>query len=91
MYLKIFLSAYGLFNLYTFFLMGWDKSRALKKEYRISEKRFYELSVFGGSLGVLLGIPFWRHKNQKWDFKKMIYGIAVAQILLFIFIMRFVF
>ncbi len=89
--MNVFLSAYALFNIYTFILMGWDKRLALRKEHRIPENRFFQLSVFGGSLGVLLGIPLWRHKNQKWSFKKTVYGIAVAQILLFIFLFRLVF
>ena len=53
MFLKILLIILALFNLYTFFLMGWDKNLANKKKFRISEARFFQLALFGGSLGIL--------------------------------------
>lgn len=81
----------GTFNLYTFFLMGWDKNLANKKKFRISEARFFQLALFGGSLGILTAMPVWRHKNKKWAFKKNIYAIFATQILLLIFIGRYVF
>jgi uncharacterized membrane protein YsdA (DUF1294 family) len=87
----IFLAAYGIFNLYTFFLMGWDKNLALKNKYRISEARFFQLSLYGGSLGVLIAMPVWRHKNKKWSFRRNIYVIAATQLLLLIVITRMVF
>ena len=91
MFLKILLIILALFNLYTFFLMGWDKNLANKKKFRISEARFFQLALFGGSLGILTAMPVWRHKNKKWAFKKNIYAIFATQILLLIFIGSYVF
>lgn len=87
----IFLIAYTLFNLYTFFLMGYDKSIAGKGKRRISESRLFMLAVWGGSLGILVGMPLWRHKNRKASFKRSIFTICAGQILLLIFAGRFIF
>jgi uncharacterized membrane protein YsdA (DUF1294 family) len=87
----IFLIAYTLFNLYTFFLMGYDKSIAGKGKRRISESRLFMLAVWGGSLGILVGMPLWRHKNRKSSFKRSIFTICAGQILLLIFAGRFIF
>lgn len=91
MFLKIFLSAYLLFNLYTFFLMAYDKSIAGKGKMRISEARFFQLAIFGGSLGILIAMPVWKHKNRKSSFKRNVFAVCASQILLLIFIGRFVF
>jgi len=87
----IFLSAYLLFNLYTFCLMGYDKSIAGSGKRRISESRLFSLAVWGGSLGILIAMPVWRHKNRKSSFKRSIFTICAGQILLLIFVGRFIF
>jgi uncharacterized membrane protein YsdA (DUF1294 family) len=91
MFFKIFLAAYLLFNLYTFFLMGYDKSIAGKGKRRVSESRLFSLAVWGGSMGILIAMPVWRHKNKKSSFKRYIFTICAGQILLLIFAGRFIF
>ena len=91
MFFKIFLAIYLLFNLYTFFLMGYDKSNAGKGKIRVSESRLFTLAVWGGSLGILVAMPVWRHKNKKATFKRNIFTICAGQILLLIFAGRFIF
>lgn len=71
-------------SIYAFFSMAWDKKKANKKAWRVSEKHFFVVAAIGGSLGVLFAMQYWRHKTQKWAFKGPIYGIIAVQILLLV-------
>ena len=55
-------------NTFTFIVYGVDKFLAVKHYYRISEKFLYLFSIFGGALGALLGMFFFRHKTLKLKF-----------------------
>ena len=55
-------------NSITFIVYGVDKFLAIKHYYRISEKLLYLFSVFGGALGALLGMFFFKHKTLKLKF-----------------------
>ncbi len=48
-----------------FTLMGMDKSYAQKQSYRISEKTLLLIALFGGSIGVYLGMMHFHHKTKK--------------------------
>lgn len=41
-----------------------DKQRAIKKEWRISEKTLLTLGLFGGAIGGVLGMYLFRHKTK---------------------------
>jgi uncharacterized membrane protein YsdA (DUF1294 family) len=71
--------------------MGYDKSIAGTGKRRVSESRFFTLAVWGGSLGILIAMPLFRHKNRKSSFKRSIFTICAGQILLLIFVGRFIF
>ncbi|SOC36542.1 DUF1294 domain-containing protein [Ureibacillus acetophenoni] len=45
-------------------LMKLDKSRAKRKEWRISEKTLFTIAIFGGACGGVLGMYFFRHKTK---------------------------
>lgn len=47
-----------------FVLMGMDKSRAKRKEWRISEKTLFTMAIFGGACGGVLGMYLYRHKTK---------------------------
>ncbi|MEY4927142.1 MAG: hypothetical protein RI894_1578 [Bacteroidota bacterium] len=53
-------------NLYSYSMMHRDKQRAMRKEWRISEKSLLLIAVFGGSIGIWLGMraPLY-HKAAK--------------------------
>ncbi|MBY7143197.1 DUF1294 domain-containing protein [Virgibacillus sp. NKC19-3] len=55
-------------NAITFFLMGRDKTRSKKQQYRIPERTFWILSVCGGSLGCYSGMKVFRHKTKHRSF-----------------------
>lgn len=72
---NIILIYLGIANIIGFCLMGIDKAKAKAKAWRIPEKTLLGIAVFGGGLGVLLGMETFRHKTKHWYFK---YGIPVV-------------
>lgn len=85
MILKIALIWISILSIYAFVGMGWDKRKANKKNWRTSEKHFFITAAIGGSIGVLVGMQYWRHKTQKWAFKGPVYAISLVQLLLVVF------
>ncbi|KIL46279.1 DUF1294 domain-containing protein [Jeotgalibacillus campisalis] len=57
-----------------FTIMGADKSRAQKNEYRISENTLWGISILGGAIGTFTGMKKFRHKTKHASFK---YGLPV--------------
>lgn len=55
-------------NLLGLFLMGIDKKRAVKHQWRIPEKTLFLCSVLGGSVGTWAGMYLFRHKTKHWYF-----------------------
>lgn len=45
-------------------LMYNDKSRAIKKQWRIAEKTLLTIALFGGAVGGVLGMYLFRHKTK---------------------------
>lgn len=72
-------------NLVGFFIMFVDKNRAIKNQWRISEKALIGISVAGGSIGMLLGMQTFRHKTKHKKFTIGIPLILAIQILLLAF------
>ena len=52
-----------------FYIMGSDKSRARKNEYRISEKTIWAVTMLGGAVGTYFGMRLFRHKTKHMSFK----------------------
>lgn len=70
-----FLQAYLLFmNIVGFSAMGLDKAKAKAGAWRVPEKSLFAFAIFGGGLGVWLGMYAFRHKTKHWYFK---YGVPV--------------
>lgn len=68
-YISCFILIYLLcMNLFGFLLMGSDKKRARKHQWRIPEKTLFLTSLLGGSVGTLSGMYFFRHKTKHWYF-----------------------
>jgi uncharacterized membrane protein YsdA (DUF1294 family) len=70
-------------NIIAFIAMGIDKRKAKKKKWRTPEKVLMSLAVFGGSLGMIFGMKFFRHKTRH----KLFYiggpSILVIQLIIF--------
>lgn len=56
-------------NLAVFVLMGVDKRRARRGEWRVSEKALFLPAVLGGALGGTLGMRAFHHKTRHWYFR----------------------
>jgi len=65
LYLSIYLI---LINMVSFGLMGIDKYKSRKNTWRIRERTFFLLSLFGGAIGNILGMVVFRHKTQHKSF-----------------------
>ena len=55
-------------NIFLFILYGIDKLLAIKHKERISEFALLLASLFGGSVGSLLGMIIFHHKTKKIKF-----------------------
>jgi uncharacterized membrane protein YsdA (DUF1294 family) len=51
-------------NLFTLLLMGADKASALRERKRVPEILFHSMGLFGGVVGIWLGVLFFRHKRH---------------------------
>lgn len=67
-------------NIISLLLMYVDKKRAIKGEWRIREKTFFIVATVGGSVGILLGMKWARHKTKHLSFKLFIPLILMIQI-----------
>lgn len=67
--LKYILALYLIvINITAFAMMGIDKKRAKKHEWRIPEARLFGAALLGGGPGAVLGMYFFRHKTKHWYF-----------------------
>jgi uncharacterized membrane protein YsdA (DUF1294 family) len=68
-------------NFATFILWGIDKRKATLQKWRISEKMLLAFCAFGGFIGALVAMGFWRHKTVKSKFLVWFYLIVGAWVL----------
>ena len=73
-------------NVLAFALMGADKRRARRKEWRVSEKALFLSALLGGSVGAILGMRAFHHKTRHWYFKFGMPAILIAQLALFVWL-----
>ena len=75
-------SLYGvLINVISFGLMGLDKHKARKHQWRISEKALFLTALLFGSLGTWTGMYAFRHKTRRWYFVAGMPLILAVQVL----------
>lgn len=55
-------------NVVAFALMGIDKKRAVRHEWRISEAKLFLSALLGGSIGSIAGMRCFHHKTKHWYF-----------------------
>lgn len=75
-------------NLIGFIVMLIDKSRAIHKEWRISEKTLLMISVFGGSIGIFAGMHVFRHKTKHLKFTIGVPLIFIIQIIAAVYLFK---
>ena len=70
-----------LINVFTYFLYVFDKRKAVKGKWRVSEKTLLFFTIAFGGFGALLGVCCARHKTRKWKFRVTVAaGLVIALI-----------
>ncbi|AYC29811.1 DUF1294 domain-containing protein [Paenisporosarcina cavernae] len=70
-----------------FVMMGMDKRKARKNQYRTSEKTLWIVAIIGGAIGSFLGMNYFRHKTKHASFKWGLPFLAIVQIVIFGYIL----
>ncbi|MCR5416834.1 MAG: DUF1294 domain-containing protein [Pseudobutyrivibrio sp.] len=65
---KLILGYLLIMNILGMAVMAIDKSRAIRKQWRIPEKTLFLVSLLGGSLGTWMGMYTFHHKTKHWYF-----------------------
>ena len=69
-------------NLIGFCIMGIDKRKARRGKWRVPEKTLFIIALLFGSIGILTGMYFFRHKTKHLSFAIGIPAIVILQFLL---------
>jgi uncharacterized membrane protein YsdA (DUF1294 family) len=67
--MAIWLGLFLIMNIIGFFIMGADKKRAQKHQYRVSERTLWMVAILGGAVGTTAGMQLYRHKTKHTSFK----------------------
>lgn len=81
-YKEFYFAGLFLLNILAFILMGMDKSRAKKRQFRIPEKMLLIVGTICGGIGGIAGMKIFRHKTKHFYF----YGWYLAGLLAWGFI-----
>ncbi len=73
---------YLIISMITFLLFYIDKRKAIKQQYRISEKTLFLFILIGGCIGALYGMKLFRHKTKHINF----YILSILSLFLHIYI-----
>lgn len=65
-------------NALAFVVFGIDKWKAVRRSWRIPERRLLQLAAIGGSVGALAGMVVWRHKTMH---KKFVISVPLLLLL----------
>lgn len=83
--MKVLLLYFLIINSVTFLITGYDKFQARRHNKRIPESALFILAFIGGSIGLLTGMFFFRHKTSKTTFiMKFLYIILVQGVLIYL-------
>ena len=64
-----------------FLAYGIDKKRAVRNQWRISEKALLGMAALGGSIGALAGMKIFHHKTRKAKFFVGVPVILAAELI----------
>ncbi|WML59511.1 DUF1294 domain-containing protein [Neobacillus sp. PS2-9] len=80
----VLLLVYVVMSLIGLFIMGEDKKRAKKHQYRISERTLWLVALFGGAIGTTAGMQIYRHKTKHLAFQIGFPFLAGVELILLI-------
>lgn len=66
-----------------FTLMGVDKAKAKKGEWRIKEATLFAFAILFGAVGATLGMLVFRHKTKHWYFAVFFPLLALVDVALY--------
>lgn len=72
-------------NIIGFFIMEIDKKKAKMMEWRIPEKTFFLITLFGGGIGTIAGMYTFRHKTRKKYFTIGLPAIMIIEVICVIY------
>jgi len=75
-------------SLIAFCAMGYDKAQAKRHAWRVPERTLFLLAALLGAPGGTLGMWAFRHKTRHWYFALGFPLLALAQIVLLVWLMR---
>lgn len=78
------MTALIIWNFITFIIYGFDKYKAIRQQYRISERALITLAIFGGGLGALISSHIFRHKTKQLKFQIILPLGAIITIVFFL-------
>ena len=79
---EFFIAFFATLNVFSFIYFGIDKRKAQKNQHRITERKLLIMTLFGGTVGSVLGMLFFNHKIAKKSFVLKTVMIIIIQILI---------
>jgi uncharacterized membrane protein YsdA (DUF1294 family) len=76
-------------NVIAFCLYGWDKYCAIHGMWRVPESTLLLIVFFGGGIGAIIGMQFWRHKTQHLKFRLGVPVIILFQIFFLLYLKHY--
>lgn len=76
-------------NGYGFWMMGDDKRKAKKKQWRTKERTLLTIALVGGVLGVGAGMSFFRHKTKTLIFQILVPIYLILNVIGVYFIFKY--
>jgi len=70
-------------NIYSFFIVYFDKKKAIYHRWRVSERKLFLLALAGGAIGIFLGMKAFRHKTKHFLFTHGIPLLMMLNIVIF--------
>lgn len=81
-----FIYYFLLINILGFLMMYKDKRNAIKKKWRIREKRLWFIALLGGALAMACSMYIFRHKTKHLSFQIGLPIIALLQTWMLVFL-----
>lgn len=86
----VYIASYLLIvNIIALIMMQQDKQKAVKNEWRIRERSLWFVALFGGSVGIWIGMRQFRHKTNHTSFRLGIPLLTACQIVLLSYVLHF--
>ena len=82
---EFFIAFFATINVFSIIYFGLDKRKAQKNQQRIPERSLLIMTLFGGTIGSILGMLLFNHKIAKKSFVIKILLIIIIQILYLIY------